>query len=140
MIHGREAHESARDCVDRMLAAITAGDLEAAADTFVADARVVRVQYAEGRVCGGAIVAIGLPDVTRWLEAIIARDVSVHRIADHVEGESLVVRTAWSMRGFGEERVHSSSVAVYEVVDGRISTLRATSHDEEGAGRPAARV
>ncbi|SDO82894.1 SnoaL-like domain-containing protein [Microbacterium sp. ru370.1] len=127
-------------CVERLLAALTVGDLGTAVSVFAGEARVVRVRYAEGRVAGGETLAVGRAEIERWLAEIIARDVSVRMTEYHLEGESLVVRTAWAMRGFDGERVQSSSLGVYDIVDGRIALLRATSREEEGAGRPVARV
>ncbi len=126
--------------VRRLLTAITDGDLETAVQAFADGARVMRVRYVDGRAAGGQSLAVGRADIRRWLAEVISREVSVDIVEDHLEGESLVVRTAWSMRGFDGERVHSSSLGVYEVVDGRITLLRATSSEEEGAGRPVARV
>ncbi|MEV7758630.1 nuclear transport factor 2 family protein [Microbacterium sp. NPDC089180] len=126
--------------VRRLLAAITDGDLETAARVFADAARIIRVRYADGRACGGRTLAVGSDEIRAWLAEIISREVSVEATESHLEGASLVVRTAWSMRGFDGERVHSSSLGVYDVVDGRIALLRATSSEEEGAGRPIARV
>lgn len=127
-------------CVERLLVAITDGDLETAVGVFADGARVVRVRYAAGRAVGGRTLAVGRAEIGRWLAEIIAREVSVRATAYHLEGESLVVRTAWAMRGFGGERLQSSSLGVYDIADGRIALLRATSREEEGAGRPVARV
>ncbi|KEP75820.1 hypothetical protein HR12_21575 [Microbacterium sp. SUBG005] len=127
-------------CVERLLSAISDGDLATAVCAFADDARVVRVRYADGRVAGGRTLAVGRAEIGGWLGELIARDVSVRMKEHSVEGESLVVRTAWAMRGFGGERVQSSSLGVYDIADGRIALLRATSREEEGAGRPVARV
>lgn len=127
-------------CVERLLTAITDGDLETAVGAFTDDGRVLRMRYADGRVAGGRTVAVGRAEIRGWLGELIARDVSVRVTEDHVEGESLVVRTAWAMRGFDGERVQSSSLGVFDIVDGRIALLRATSREEEGAGRRVARV
>lgn len=126
--------------VERLLAAITDGDLETAVSAFADGARVVRVRYAEGRAAGGRTLAVGRGEIRRWLAEVIAREASVHMTEYHLEGESLVVRATWAMRGFGGERVQSSSLGVYDIVDGRIALLRATSQEEEGEGRPVSRV
>ncbi|WP_167494112.1 nuclear transport factor 2 family protein [Microbacterium hydrothermale] len=117
---------------ERISAARPAG----AADCFTEDAVVMRVSFSAGRVDGAEMVARGRPVIREWLSALADRHLSAAVVSCETDEDVFVVRCSWSLDGFHGERVHSTSLGIYEFEGDRITRLRVSSAEEEGEGCP----
>jgi|GEM_PF-7074093 hypothetical protein len=121
--------------IDALLTSVSAGDLDVADTFFTAEARIVRVRYADGIAEGAEVIAHDRDGVRSWFDQNIARSLLVRATEYWEEGDCLAVRAEWSLSGFDGERVCSSSLGIYDFEGDLIRLLRVTSRDEEGRGR-----